>query len=127
MTKDTTAALLAQVEKYLATVKDADWSVTEGVSFIRVDDGRAHVCHISNHQSGQRGAMVADFIAAAPSLVRDLRTALVALQGAQQEKQPCLFRDGRCTVCGEPESGMCNSGGPPDHLPEDAHETRKEE
>ena len=22
--------------------------------------------------------------------------------------EPCLFREGRCTVCGEPESGMCN-------------------
>ena len=65
-----------------AAIKDAEWclgktmpewSVTEAVSYIRVDEGRGHVCHISNHRSGDSGSRTADFIANAPNLVNLLK------------------------------------------------------
>jgi hypothetical protein len=35
-----------------------------------------------------------------------------AALAAQEAYTRCKFRDGICTTCGEPESGMCNGGEP---------------
>lgn len=65
-----------------------EWSVTEAVSFIRVDEGQGYVAHISNHRSGQRGPRTANFIANAPNLVRFVERllALVADQAQQIDR-----------------------------------------
>ena len=43
--------------------------------------------------------------------------AALSLLSVPEPEQPCKFKDGRCTVCGEPESGMCNRPDDPVSVP----------
>lgn len=59
---------------------EGPWGVTASVGGARVDreGGREHIAYVSNHMSGARHEHVADFIASAPSLLKEAEADLTA-------------------------------------------------